>query len=112
MSPASLTARHGARRGSGTLIRVSPARGRVVRKRVTGHQKRLNTEAEVHSAYGPGSAPAAHGRYALVGQPETLVVCERMETARLLLYGLWEGELEDTLLDDLAYAWGARRPTR
>jgi len=35
-----------------------------------------------------------------------------METARLLLYGLWEGELEDTLLDDLAYAWGARRPTR
>lgn len=38
-------------------------------------------------AHGPGSAPAAHGCYALVGQPETLVFCERMETARLLLYG-------------------------
>jgi len=73
------------------------------------HRDRL---AELLRAYGPGSAPAAHGRYALVGQPETLVVRERMETARLLLYGLWEGELEDTLLDDLAYAWGARRPTR
>jgi hypothetical protein len=73
------------------------------------HRERL---AELLRAYGPGSVPAAHGRYALVGQPETLVVCERMETARLLLYRLWEGELEDTLLDDLAFAWGARRPTR
>jgi hypothetical protein len=73
------------------------------------HRERL---AELLRAYGPGSAPAAHGRYALVGQPETLVICERMETARLLLYGLWEGELEHTDLDDLAYAWGARRPTR
>jgi len=56
------------------------------------HRERL---AELLRAYGPGSAPAAHGRYALVGQPEALVICERMETARLLLYGLWEGELED-----------------
>lgn len=73
------------------------------------HRERLEKLLRTH---GPGSAPAAHGRYALVGQPETLVVCERMETARLLLYGLWEGELEDVLLDDLAYAWGVRRPTR
>ena len=40
------------------------------------------------------------------------MVCEWMETARLLLYRLWEGELEDVLLDDLAYVWGVRRPTR
>ncbi|MFJ2960185.1 hypothetical protein [Streptomyces sp. NPDC087270] len=73
------------------------------------HRERL---AELLHAYGPGSAPAAHGRYALVGQPETLVVCEWMETARLLLYRLWEGELEDVLLDDLAYVWGVRRPAR
>lgn len=71
------------------------------------HRERLEKLLRTH---GPGSAPAAHGRYALVGQPETLVVCERMETARLLLYGLWEGELEDVLLDDLAYAWGSAAP--
>jgi hypothetical protein len=45
-------------------------------------------------AYGPGSAPAEHGRYALVGQPESLVLCERFESTPLLL-------------DDLAFAWGA-----
>ncbi|WUH88676.1 hypothetical protein OG900_38910 [Streptomyces sp. NBC_00433] len=45
--------------------------------------------------YGPGSAPATYGRYALVGQPEGLVVYERMENARQLLYGLWDGELEE-----------------
>ncbi|MBM9506782.1 hypothetical protein [Actinacidiphila acididurans] len=73
------------------------------------HRERL---AEPMRAYGSGSAPAAHGRYTLVGQPETLVVCERMEYARLLPYGLWDVELEHTDLDDLAYAWGVRRPTR
>ncbi|MEV5778261.1 hypothetical protein AB0L49_44860 [Streptomyces antimycoticus] len=60
-------------------------------------------------AYGPGSAPAEYGRYALVGQPESLVICERLETTPLLLQGLWDGELEDTFLADLAYAWGAHR---
>ena len=30
----------------------------------------------------------------------------------MLLYGLWEGELQDTLLDDLAFAWGTGRPAR
>ncbi|GAA3352425.1 hypothetical protein GCM10017744_001360 [Streptomyces antimycoticus] len=60
-------------------------------------------------AYGPGSAPAEYGRYALVGQPESLVICERLETTPLLLQGLWDGELEDTFLADVAYAWGAHR---
>ncbi|MFE2038505.1 hypothetical protein ACFXBB_35855 [Streptomyces scopuliridis] len=67
------------------------------------HRERLE---ELLRAYGPGNAPAEHGRYALVGQPESLVICERLESAPLLLSGLWDGELEDTLLDDLA--WGAR----
>ncbi len=31
--------------------------------------------------HGPDSEPASHGRYALVGQPETLVIVERMESA-------------------------------
>ncbi|MER6015962.1 hypothetical protein [Streptomyces bluensis] len=68
------------------------------------HRERLE---EMLRAYGPGSTPASHGRYALVGQPESLVLCERFETAPLLLDAKWDGELEDVLLDDLAFAWGA-----
>ncbi|MGW7620825.1 hypothetical protein ACWGLG_34310 [Streptomyces antimycoticus] len=70
------------------------------------HRERLE---KMLRAYGPGSAPAEYGRYALVGQPESLVICERLETAPLLMQGVWDGELEDTFLDDLAYAWGAHR---
>jgi hypothetical protein len=69
------------------------------------HRERLE---ELLRAYGPGSAPAAYGRYMLVGQPESLIICERMETAPFLLHGKWEGELEDTLLGDLEFAWGPR----
>ncbi|WP_073952765.1 hypothetical protein [Streptomyces kebangsaanensis] len=39
---------------------------------------------ELVRLYGPGSAPAEHGRYAPVGRPESLAVCERMENAPLL----------------------------
>jgi hypothetical protein len=60
------------------------------------------------TAAGPGSAPAEHGRYALVGQPESLIICERFESAPLLLNGVWSEELPEILLDDLAFAWGAR----
>lgn len=35
------------------------------------------------------------------------MICERLEAAPMLLQGLWVGVLEDTLLDDLALAWGA-----
>ncbi|CAM5670900.1 hypothetical protein [Streptomyces mordarskii] len=73
------------------------------------HRQRLE---EMLRAFGPGSAPAEYGRYALVGQPESLVICERLDTAPLLLQGMWHGELEDVLLDDLAYAWGSRHRLR
>ncbi len=36
---------------------------------------------KVLRGYGPGSAPAAYGRYVLVGQPESLVLWERFESA-------------------------------
>ncbi|MEU4032340.1 hypothetical protein [Streptomyces anulatus] len=51
---------------------------------------------------------ASHGRYALIGQPETLVILERMETVPFLLRGTWESEEEDVFLDDLEFAWGPR----
>ncbi|MFF3158958.1 hypothetical protein [Streptomyces sp. NPDC057910] len=63
---------------------------------------------ELPRAYGPGSRPASHGRYALVGQPEALVILERMEAAPFFLRGRWEAELETGLLDDPEFAWGPR----
>ncbi|GAA3015344.1 hypothetical protein [Streptomyces fulvorobeus] len=72
---------------------------------VQQHRARLE---ELLRAYGPGSRPASHGRYALVGQPETLVILERMETAPFLLRSTWDDEQEDVFLDDLEFAWGPR----
>jgi hypothetical protein len=48
------------------------------------------------------------GRYALIGQPETLIILQRMETNPFGLRGQWEKELEDLLPDDLEFAWGPR----
>ncbi|MEV5567695.1 hypothetical protein AB0L54_33290 [Streptomyces sp. NPDC052196] len=81
-----------------------------------GYIERLEAFVEQHRArleemlrtHGPGSRPASHGRYALIGQPETLVILERMETAPFLLRGLWEKELETVFLDDLEFVWGPR----
>ncbi|MFF8786675.1 hypothetical protein [Streptomyces sp. NPDC015125] len=81
-----------------------------------GYTERLETFVKQHRArleellraYGPGSKPASHGRYALVGQPETLAILERMETNPFGLRAQWEKELETVLLDDLEFAWGPR----
>ncbi|GAA3043560.1 hypothetical protein GCM10017562_75880 [Streptomyces roseofulvus] len=72
---------------------------------VEQHRERLE---ELLRAYGPGSRPASHGRYALIGQSETLVVLERMETNPFGLRSKWEKELETVFLDDLELAWGPR----
>ncbi|MCX5589598.1 hypothetical protein [Streptomyces erythrochromogenes] len=72
---------------------------------VEQHRKRLEEMLRTH---GPGSRPASHGRYALIGQPETLVIVERMESAPFLLRGQWEKELETVFLDDLEFVWGPR----
>ncbi|WP_434598027.1 hypothetical protein [Streptomyces sp. A5-4] len=53
---------------------------------VEQHRPRLE---EMLRGYGPGSRPASHGRYALIGQPETLVIVERMESAPFLLRSQW-----------------------
>ncbi|WP_434598012.1 hypothetical protein [Streptomyces sp. A5-4] len=88
----------------------------VRRNERDGYAQRLEAFAEQHRehlaellrAYGPGSRPASRGRYALIGQPETLIICERMEAAPFLLRSRWEKELEDVLLDDLEFVWGPR----
>ncbi|GGK31521.1 hypothetical protein GCM10011583_74210 [Streptomyces camponoticapitis] len=55
-----------------------------------------------------GQRHASHGRYALVGQPESLVILERMEAVPMLLRGLWEKEERTVFLDDLEFARGPR----
>jgi hypothetical protein len=44
----------------------------------------------------------------LVGQPESLIICERMESRLFLLRDRWDEDLEAVLLDDLEYVWGPR----
>ncbi|WP_250306626.1 hypothetical protein [Streptomyces sp. A 4/2] len=89
---------------------------RRARGRTNGYVQRLEAFAERHRArlqemvcaYGPGSAPATgYGRYLLVGQPESLIIVERMENAPLLMRDQWKkAEEDDFLLDDLQFAWG------
>ncbi|WP_369211753.1 hypothetical protein [Streptomyces flavofungini] len=81
-----------------------------------GYIERLGTFVEEHRArleellraYGPGSRSAEFGRYALIGQPETLVLLERMETAPFLLRSRWDEAFEAVLLADLEFDWEPR----
>ncbi|MFD5734614.1 hypothetical protein ACFWIY_17530 [Streptomyces sioyaensis] len=81
-----------------------------------GHVRRLEEFAERHLGrleeilrrYGPGTAPAECGRFALVGQPESLVICERLESAPMSLQGLWDGELETPCWTTWPWACGSR----
>ncbi|MFH9121462.1 hypothetical protein [Streptomyces globisporus] len=57
--------------------------------------------------YGPASDQfLQHGRYILASQPESLIIFERLSTAKLLLQGFWSDELPESMLSDMANAWG------
>ncbi|MFE1272464.1 hypothetical protein [Streptomyces sp. NPDC058757] len=86
-------------------VRTEERQGYIERLEAFVEQHRARLE-ELLRAYGPGSQPASHGRYALIGQPETLVILERMETNPFGLRSEWEKELETVFLDDLEFAWG------
>ncbi|MEU5430921.1 hypothetical protein AB0H73_35685 [Streptomyces olivoreticuli] len=88
-------------------VRAEERDGYIERLEAFVEQHRTRLE-EVLRGWGPGSRPAEYGRYALVGQPETLIILERMETNPFGLRGQWEKELEDVLLDDLEFVWGPR----
>ncbi|MFG2600755.1 hypothetical protein [Streptomyces sp. NPDC048445] len=75
---------------------------------VEEHRDRLEEMLRTH---GPGSRPASHGRYALIGQPETLIIVDRMESNPFSLRGQWEKKLETVFLDDLE-SRGAAHPTQ
>jgi hypothetical protein len=90
-----------------SVVRTEERQGYIERLEAFAEQHRARLE-EMLRAYGPGSRPASHGRYALIGQPETLIILERMETNPFDLRDRWEKELETVLLDDLEFAWGPR----
>ena len=90
-----------------SAVRPEEREGYIERLEAFVEQRRPRLE-EMLRTHGPGSRPASHGRYALIGQPETLVILERMESAPFLLRGQWEKELETVFLDDLEFVWGPR----
>ncbi|MFF7365386.1 hypothetical protein [Streptomyces sp. NPDC008125] len=90
-----------------SAVRPEERAGYIERLEAFVEQHRARLEAMLRT-HGPGSKPASHGRYALIGQPETLVIVERMESAPFLLRAQWEEELEIVFLDDLEFVWGPR----
>lgn len=54
---------------------------------------------------GADSDIARRGRYVLASQPESLIVFERLSTATMLLRGIWEDQLPETMLNDMAEIW-------
>ncbi|WP_399935039.1 hypothetical protein [Streptomyces kanamyceticus] len=90
-----------------SAVRPEEREGYIERLEAFVEQHRARPE-EMLRTHGPGSRPALHGRYALIGQPEILVILERMESAPCLLRGQWEKELETVFLDDLESACGGR----
>ncbi|MCY0947024.1 hypothetical protein [Streptomyces antarcticus] len=90
-----------------SAVRTEEREGYIERLEAFVEQHRARLE-EMLRTHGPGSKPASHGRYALIGQPETLVIVERMETVPFLLRGQWKKEEEIVFLDDLEFVWGPR----
>ncbi|MFE9347988.1 hypothetical protein [Streptomyces olivaceus] len=62
----------------------------------------------LYDRFGTGSEHATTGRYALVRQPEGLIVIEQLATARYAVFAAFDGEIEDRYLTDIAKAWGVR----
>ncbi|MFE9859207.1 hypothetical protein [Streptomyces sp. NPDC005780] len=67
------------------------------------HRQQLE---EAYREYGPTSELfLTHGRYVLASQPESLIIFERLSTAKMLLRGVWDDELPKTMLSDMAEIW-------
>ncbi|MEV0936384.1 hypothetical protein ACIBMX_47020 [Streptomyces phaeochromogenes] len=67
------------------------------------HRQQLE---EAYREYGPTSELfLTHGRYILASQPESLIIFERLTTAKMLLRGVWDDELPTTMLSDMAEIW-------
>ncbi|MFC7831087.1 hypothetical protein [Streptomyces sp. NPDC057375] len=61
--------------------------------------------AELYRKYGPGGELAKLERSGLIEQPESIVICERLDAAPMLLQGVWDGELEESTLERFTQLW-------
>ncbi|MFJ9011561.1 hypothetical protein [Streptomyces canus] len=67
------------------------------------HRQQLE---QAYREYGPTSELfLTHGRYILASQPESLIIFERLSAAKMLLKGVWNDELSETMLSDMAEIW-------
>ncbi|MEU8810656.1 hypothetical protein ACN6LC_004530 [Streptomyces violaceoruber] len=60
---------------------------------------------ELYRKYGPGGELARLERSGLIEQPESIVICERLDAAPMLLRGVWDGELEESTLERFTQLW-------
>lgn len=86
---------------------VPPERSYLTRleRFASHHRERLN---RLYDDFGADSEHDRTGRYALVRQPEGLIIVEQLATARYDLFAAFDGEIEDRYLTDAAKAWGVR----
>ncbi|MER6641056.1 hypothetical protein ABT285_36720 [Streptomyces microflavus] len=86
-------------------IEDEPAYGEKLTAFAEHFRERLK---RAYTDYGPNSAHfLEHGRYLLASQPESLIIFERLTNAPFLLKSTWEdGELPESMLTDMASAWG------
>lgn len=69
-------------------------------------ERRADLE-RAYKDYGPSSEHFLHhGRYVLASQPESLIIFERLSNVKFLLQGRWVDELPESMLNDMADAWG------
>ncbi|WP_329359975.1 hypothetical protein [Streptomyces sp. NBC_01483] len=79
-----------------------------------GYVRRLEAFAEtsrerlvkLYSRYGPGGAFADESHCYLTHQPESVVICERLDTVPMWLDGVWNDEIDaELVLDRFAKYW-------
>jgi hypothetical protein len=60
---------------------------------------------ELYRKYGPGGELAVLERSGLIDQPESIVICERLDAAPMWLQGAWDGETEELMLERSTELW-------
>ncbi|MFE5163280.1 hypothetical protein ACFRNT_33305 [Streptomyces sp. NPDC056697] len=86
---------------------VPPEPGYLTRLERFAHEHEERLE-RLYDRFDADSEHARTGRYALVRQPEGLIVIEQLATARHAAFAAFDGELEDRYRTDIAKAWGVR----
>ncbi|MET8680047.1 hypothetical protein ABZW18_21300 [Streptomyces sp. NPDC004647] len=59
----------------------------------------------LYRKYGPGGELTELDRSGLAQQPESVVLCERIDTSPRWLEGVWDGELDESLLERFRNVW-------